>query len=334
MYLSFYCKGSKRVTQGFTVRRSWRPNRIAIYWPHSYGRQRCVFLVLQGCSTGGPEAQLSAGWWLSLLHLITNWSPKLHRGSWEPLRPGVAFPTNSCLRRLWSPTHQGLQGPPPPGFLYHCYIVIYTFIQHHNDTIIKTHEGRKTQEELRCRKKDAWRIKMQEGRHKKTSLEKYSPLILFVRFACERMLETERNLHILTPLLWPSRCVVLVLLMLGSTPSGLSEGPLGRVWLSLPHLVSSCLEVYWQLHRGFPRTPSVGCGLPYHISSLILWESAGNCPGGGVREPPRSGVAFLTTSGLYCLEFDWQLLWDPNSTELNNNSTPTRSPSWSLKSKV
>ena len=29
--------------------------------PHSYGRQCCVFLVLQGCSTGGPEAQLSAG---------------------------------------------------------------------------------------------------------------------------------------------------------------------------------------------------------------------------------------------------------------------------------
>ena len=26
--------------------------------PHSYGRQRCVFLVLQGCSTGGPGAQL------------------------------------------------------------------------------------------------------------------------------------------------------------------------------------------------------------------------------------------------------------------------------------
>ena len=91
----------------------------------------------------------------------------------------------------------------------------------------------------------------------------------------------------------------LVLLMLGSTPSGLSEGPLGRVWLflphlvsnplgvcwqlhrgfsecplgrvwlSLPHLVSSCLEVCWQLHRGFPRTPSVGCGLPYHIWSLL-----------------------------------------------------------------
>ena len=71
--------------------------------PHAYGRQRCVFLVLQGCSTGGPGAQLSAGWWLSLLHVITNWSPKLHRGSRGPLQRGVAFPNTSYLRRLWSP---------------------------------------------------------------------------------------------------------------------------------------------------------------------------------------------------------------------------------------
>ena len=95
------------------------------------------------------------------------------------------------------------------------------------------------------------------------------------RVACERVLETEHKLHILNPLLWPSRCVFLVLLdaqpeVLGSTPSGLFWGP------------------------------------------------------------PRSGVAFPTTSGLYCLEVSWQLLWDPNSTELNNNSTPTRSPTGSL----
>ena len=144
---------------------------------------------------------------------------------------------------------------------------------------------------------------MQEGRHKKTSLELYSPLTLlqgFERVACERMLETEHKLHILTPLLWPSRCVFIVLLMLGSTPLGLSEDPLSLVWPSLPHLVSNPLGVCWQLHRGFPRSPSVGCGLPYHISSLTLWESAGNCFG------------------------------TPNSTELNNNSTPTRSPTGSL----
>ena len=171
---------------------------------------------------------------------------------------------------------------------------------------------------------------MQEGRHKKTSLEKYSPLTLlqgFERLACERMLETERKLHILTPLLWPSRCVFIVLLMLGSTPSGLSEGPLGLVWPSLPHLVSNPLGVCWQLLLGFSECPlgrvwpslphlvstvwnstgnciggfwgppSVGCGLPYHISSLTLWESAGNCFG-GFRGPPRSGVAFPTSSRL------------------------------------
>ena len=57
---------------------------------------------------------------------------------------------------------------------------------------------------------------------------------------------------------------------LGSTPSGLSECPLGRVWPSLPHPV---------------------------------YNSLGVC---------------------------WQLLRDPNSTELNNNSTPTRSPTGSL----
>ena len=98
---------------------------------------------------------------------------------------------------------------------------------------------------------------------KKTSLEKYSPLTLLQefergcsRFACERVLETEHKLHILTPLLWPSRCVFLVLLMLGSTPSGV-----------------------------FPRAPSVGCGLPYHIWSLAVWEVC------------------------------WQLLWHP--TQLN-----------------
>ena len=62
----------------------------------------------------------------------------------------------------------------------------------------------------------------------------------------------------------------LVLLMLGSTPSGLPEDTLGRVWPSLPHLVSP------------------------------VWISPGNC------------------------------FWTPNSTELNNNSTPTRSPTGSL----
>ena len=33
MYLSLYCKGSKRVTPGLRVRGSWRLNRTEIFWP-------------------------------------------------------------------------------------------------------------------------------------------------------------------------------------------------------------------------------------------------------------------------------------------------------------
>ena len=60
---------------------------------------------------------------------------------------------------------------------------------------------------------------------------------------------------------------------------GFSEVPLGRVWSSLPHLVSTIWKSAGNCFGGFPRSPSVGCGLPYHIWSLTLWESAGNCSG-------------------------------------------------------
>ena len=176
-----------------------------------------------------------------------------------------------------------------------CCIVIYTFIQHHNDTIPKT---------------NAWRI-THEGRRKKTSLTTYftSHFIARVRkgcwrFACERMLETEHKLHILTPLLWPSRCVFIVLLMLGSTPSGLFRGPprSGVAFLTTSGLY--CLELSRQLPLGFSEGPlgRVWPSLPHLVSNPL-------------------GVC-------------WQLLWDPNSTELNNNSTPTRSPTGSLQSNV
>ena len=162
-------------------------------------------------------------------------------------------------------------------WMWPCLIMLYSHVPYHNDSIIVKTDAR--------RKIDAWRI-TQEWRTHEDFFRKIftSHFIARIRkgcwrVACERMLETEHKLHILTPLSWPSRCVFLVLLdaqpeVLGSTPSGLFRGP------------------------------------------------------------PRSGVAFPTTSGLYCLEVYWQLLWDPNSTELNNNSTLTRSPTGSLKSNV
>ena len=138
--------------------------------------------------------------------------------------------------------------------------MLYSHLQHHNDTITKTDARRKTQ-------KDFFN----------------NILLLTLLQGFERVVQglhlrgswrSNINCNFLTPLLWPSRCVFLVLLMLGSSPSG------------------------------FPRAPSIGCGLPYHNSSPTVWNSTGNC--------------FL----------------DSNSTELNNNSTPTRSLTGSLKPNV
>ena len=120
-----------------------------------------------------------------------------------------------------------------------------------------------------------------------------------------------------------------------------------------------CLELSWQLHQGFPRSPSVGCGLPYHISSLTPGSLLATTS--GVSEVPLGrvwpslphlvsnplGVCWRLLRGFSecplgrvwpslphlvpgCLEVCWQLHRDPHSTELNNNSTPTRSPTGSL----
>ena len=160
-------------------------------------------------------------------------------------------------------------------------VLLYSHLQHHNNTIIKTDARRKTQ----------------EGR-RETSLQIYLPLTLLQGF--ERVVTglhvrgswwPNINCNILTPLLWPSRCVFLVLLMLNRRPRA-------HCWM-LAFFIASFQYLLWT-----PNSIGVGCGFPYHIWSLAVWNSTGNC--------------FL----------------DSNSTELNNNSTPTRSPTGSLKSNV
>ena len=98
--------------------------------------------------------------------------------------------------------------------------------------------------------KDAGR-KMQEDFFRKIFTSHFIARVRkgYSRFACERVLETQRKLHILT------HCYDR-------------------------HVVSFLFSWCWgQLHRGFPRAPSVGCGLPYHIWSLAVWNSTGNCFG-------------------------------------------------------
>ena len=149
--------------------------------------------------------------------------------------------------------------------------MLYGHLPYHNDSIIvKTDARRKTHEERK--QEDFFTIIFTS--HFIARVRKGC-----WRVVCERMLETEHKLHILTPLLWPSRCVFIVLLMLGSTPLGLSGGPLGLVWPSLLHLVSNPLGVCWQLHWGFSECPlgRVWPSLPHLV--FTVWKSTGNCSG-------------------------------------------------------
>ena len=146
----------------------------------------------------------------------------------------IRFPTKSDLSYFGVKSHARIK-TQAHSLQCFCYIVTHADSHLHTGTYICRiiHKDTTT-------KTDAW-INDAGRKTQEDYFNNILPLTLFVRFACERVLETEHKLHILTPLLWPSRCVFLVLLMLGSTPSGLSEGPLDRVWLSLPHLVSSSL---------------------------------------------------------------------------------------------
>ena len=99
-------------------------------------------------------------------------------------------------------------------------------------------------------------IKTQEGRRRKASLQIYLPLTILQGF--ERVVQ---GLHVrgswrpnINFIFWP-HCYDR-------------------------HVVSFLFSWCWGLLlRGVPRAPSVGCGLPYHIWSLAVWNSTGNCFG-------------------------------------------------------
>ena len=132
MYLSFYCKGSKRIIQGLTVRGSWRPNRTAIYWhPLLWPSALCLSRSpgLLNRRPRGPTLYWMMAFFTASYHQLVFKTPSgvprapsagcgfpyhissLTRLIWNslggpegPLRRTVAFSTTSCLWLLWSPT--------------------------------------------------------------------------------------------------------------------------------------------------------------------------------------------------------------------------------------
>ena len=88
----FICKSSKRLFKVCVWERSGDRTELQYFDPHSYGRQRCVFLVLQ----------------------------MLNRRPRGPLCWVMAFFTASYQRLPWTPTHQGPKAPSAwCGFPYH-----------------------------------------------------------------------------------------------------------------------------------------------------------------------------------------------------------------------
>ena len=93
MSLSLYCKGSKRVTQGLRVRGSWKPNRNCNIFTSTLMAGNVVSFLFSWCSTGGPAAQLSTKWCLSLLYLISYFSgPQTASGFPRAPSAGCGFP--------------------------------------------------------------------------------------------------------------------------------------------------------------------------------------------------------------------------------------------------
>ena len=99
--------------------------------------------------------------------------------------------------------------------------LLYSHVPYHNDAIIK---------------QTLWQRQMQEDFLNKIFTSHFIARVRkgCVGFYCERELEIEHNWNILTPNLWPSRSVFLVLLMLNRSPGVHSAG----CWLSLLHLIS------------------------------------------------------------------------------------------------
>ena len=119
--------------------------------------------------------------------------------------------------------------------------LLYSHLQHHNDTIIKT------QEDFFINIYTSHFIcKVRKG---------------CSRFACERVLETEQKLQYFDLTVMTVTLCLSLFLMLNRRPWVHSS----VCWLSLLHLISIFSGP--QTPSRFPEASSAGCCFPYHISS-------------------------------------------------------------------
>ena len=116
-------------------------------------------------------------------------------------------------------------------------------------------------------------------RRKKTSLQIYLPFTLLQGF--ERVVQGlyvrgcwRTNVNFI---FWPPLLMTVTLCL--SCSLRCSTRGLGVHCWMLAFFTASYQHLLWTpVHQGF-KPPSAWCGFPYHISSLTLWKSAGDCFG-------------------------------------------------------
>ena len=111
-------------------------------------------------------------------------------------------------------------------------------------------------------------------RRVKTSLEKYVPLILFVRLRVRGSWRLNKECYILTSPAPPDIAVCC-----SRSPGLLNQGARGLSFL-LSFSTTSCHQRVSKLYRGFQRPLLPGGGFLYHTSSLthLISNSLTSCP--------------------------------------------------------
>ena len=79
------------------------------------------------------------------------------------------------------------------------------------------------------------------------------------------------------------------------------NGPFGLMWLSLPHLASNCLELYWQLHSDSNSTELYNGSTPTRSLKSHVWSSSSGNNCHAVHRSLSSGASvYECTMGIFC----------------------------------
>ena len=212
----------------------------------------------------------------------------------------AGYDTRSVFKRSWTGFNSEFS-----------YLLLYCHLQHHNDTIIKTQEDffNKifTSHFIARVRKKLLKVCVWEGVRDRTELKYFDP------HSYGRQRYVFLVLKMLNRRPWGPLCWVLAFftasyqqLLWSPNSIGVPEGPLGRVWLFLPHLVynsvSNCLEfqldsVFTELYNSSTPTRSPTRSLKSHVWSS---SSRNNCH--AVHRSLSSGASvYECTMGIFYL---------------------------------